>query len=120
MSRSGDRSASASGRRAEDAAAEYLVSLGYRVLTRNLRGRGGEIDIVAQEDQTYVFVEVKARATRTFGTALGAVDGRKRRHMRAIAEDYLQIVAPNARARFDVVTVEPSGLALYRNAFTWP
>jgi putative endonuclease len=120
VSRSGDGSASATGRRAEDAAAAYLVSLGYRVLTRNLRGRGGEIDIVAREDETYVFVEVKARATRAFGSALGAVDARKRRRMRAIAEEYLQVIAPTARARFDVVTVEPDGVALHRNAFTWP
>jgi putative endonuclease len=110
-------STTAVGRRAEDAAASHLRALGMRVLTRNLRGPGAEIDIVARDGETVVFVEVKARRTGTFGSALAAVDARKRRRMRALAADYLQVVAPLARARFDVVTVEPGAITLHRNAF---
>jgi putative endonuclease len=105
------------GRQAEDAAAAYLGSLGMRVLKRNLRGPGGEIDIVALDGEIVAFIEVKARSGRTFGSALSAVDARKRRRIAAIAADYLQIVAPRARARFDVLTIEPNGMRLYRGAF---
>jgi putative endonuclease len=107
------------GRRAEDAAAAHLEALGMRILARNLRGRGGEIDIVARDGATVVFIEVKARSNRSFGSALGAVGATKRRRLRATAEDFLQFVAPQAVARFDVLTVEANGITLHRNAFTW-
>jgi len=72
----------------EDAASAYLKSIGYRIVTRNLRGPGGEIDIVARDGETIVFVEVKARTSRRFGSALGAVDARKRARLRSVAADY--------------------------------
>ena len=112
MSRASDLGAAG-----EDAASAYLKSIGYRIVTRNLRGPGGEIDIVARDGETIVFVEVKARTSRRFGAALGAVDARKRARLRSVAADYLQFVAPNARARFDVLTFEGATPRLYRNAF---
>jgi putative endonuclease len=105
------------GPRAEDAAAAHLAELGYRIVRRNLRGPGGEIDIVALDGETVVFVEVKARTTRTFGSALAAVDRRKRARMRAVAEDFLQFFAPKAKARFDVLTVDNARVRHYRGAF---
>ncbi len=105
------------GRGAEEAAARYLCALGFTILKRNLRAPGGEIDIVARDGETLVFVEVKARRTRTCGSALGAVDARKRRRLRAAAADYLQFVAPEAKARFDVLTFDGTTLRLHRNAF---
>ena len=56
--------------------------------------------------QTLVIVEVKRRDSRTFGSALRAVDARKRATLRRIAADYAQIVAPSAKIRFDVVTLD--------------
>jgi putative endonuclease len=88
-----------------------------RILRRNLRGPGGEIDIVARDGETIVFVEVKLRQTRSFGSAIGAVDARKRARIRAVAADYLQFFAPDARARFDVLTIERGALVLHRGAF---
>jgi putative endonuclease len=105
------------GRAGEDAAARYLRDLGFRVLVRNLRGPSGEIDIVARDGETFVFVEVKARRSRAFGSALGAVDARKRRRLRAAAADYLQFVAPDAKARFDVLTFDGTQPRLHRDAF---
>ena len=105
------------GRAGEDAAAEHLVALGYRIVRRNLRGPGGEIDIVARDGPTVVFVEVKARRSHRYGSALGAVDARKRARIRAIAADFLQFAAPHARARFDVVTVDGGEVRLHRGAF---
>ena len=109
--------AHAYGRDGEDAAVRYLRALGFDVLKRNLRGPSGEIDIVAREGATLVFIEVKARRSRAFGSTLGAVDARKRRRLRAAAADYLQFVAPDAKARFDVLTVDGAGLRLHRDAF---
>ena len=106
------------GKLAEEQAANFVRGLGMRVLARNVRGAGGEVDIVAAEGETIAFIEVKARSSSAFGSALAAVDARKRRRLRAFAQDYLQIVAPQARARFDVVTIERGGMTLHRNAFS--
>jgi putative endonuclease len=105
------------GREGEDAAVRLLEESGYIVIARNVRLPGGEIDVIARERDVIAFVEVKARASRRFGSALGAVDARKRRRLRALAADWLQIAAPQARARFDVVTVEDGGAVLHRGAF---
>jgi putative endonuclease len=105
------------GREGEDAAVQLLEASGYAVIARNVRLPGGEIDVIAKEHDTIVFVEVKARTTRRFGSALSAVDVRKQRTLRALAADWLQIVAPGARARFDVVTVEGGMPRLHRGAF---
>lgn len=108
---------SGKGREGEDRAAAYLASLGYRILARNARLPGGEIDIIALDGTTLVFIEVKARSQRRFGSALAAVDARKRRILRSIAADYAQIVAPRANLRFDIVAVDGNRLTLHRNAF---
>ncbi|PZR57464.1 MAG: YraN family protein [Candidatus Meridianibacter frigidus] len=106
---------SETGRRAEDRAADYLRAGGYEILQRNGRLPGGEIDLVCKDGAAIVIVEVKARATGAFGSALGAVGARKQQTLRRLAVDYLQFFAPDARARFDVVAVD--GLVLHRNAF---
>jgi putative endonuclease len=105
------------GRAGEDAAVALLQARGYRIVGRNVRLPGGEIDVIARDGDTVVFVEVKARGNRAFGSAAGAVDARKRATLRAIAGDWLQIAAPRARARFDVVTVEDDRATLHRGAF---
>lgn len=105
------------GREGEDAAVELLENSGYVVIARNVRLPGGEIDVIAREGGVIAFVEVKARGSRRFGSALAAVDARKRRTLRAIAADWLQIAAPGARARFDVVTIEGGRPRLHRGAF---
>ena len=105
------------GRAAEDAAAALLEAHGYRIVGRNVRLPGGEIDIIAREGDTVIFVEVKARASGTFGSAVQAVDGRKRATLRTIASDWLQIAAPRAKARFDIVTFDRGRAQLHRGAF---
>ena len=106
------------GRAGEAAAAEYLVSLGYRIERKNVRTPDGEVDIVARDGETLVFVEVKARTSRTYGSALAAVDARKRARIRAVAEDYLQFFDPETQVRFDVVTIDGGAIRLHRGAFT--
>ncbi|MBV9232663.1 MAG: YraN family protein [Candidatus Eremiobacteraeota bacterium] len=105
------------GREGEDRASAFLQACGYRVLGRNVRLPGGEIDAICLDGATLVIVEVKRRDSHAFGSALASVDARKRGRLRAVAADYAQIVAPDARIRFDVVTLEREGLRLHRNAF---
>lgn len=105
------------GRFGEDRASSFLAGCGYRVLARNVRLPGGEIDAVCLDGATLVIVEVKLRDSKSFGPALRAVDARKRARLRRIAADYAQIVAPSAKIRFDVVTLDGRRLSLHRNAF---
>ncbi len=105
------------GRQGEDAAAAFLAARGYRVLARNVRLPGGEVDIVCLDGAVLVFVEVKLRTGSRFGSALAAVGARKRATLRALAADYAQIVAPGVHFRFDVVAIDGNRLALHRNAF---
>jgi putative endonuclease len=105
------------GRAGEDLASEFLARCGYRIVARNVRIPGGEIDAVCMDGPTLVIVEVKRRDSKAYGSALAAVGARKRATLRRIAADYAQIVAPSARIRFDVVTLEGAHLHLHRNAF---
>jgi putative endonuclease len=105
------------GRHGEDVAIRLLEARGYVVLARNVRLPGGEIDVIGKDGDVIAFVEVKARASAAFGSALAAVDARKRRTLRALAADWLQIAAPHARARFDIVTIDGERAELHRGAF---
>ncbi len=72
----------------ENAAAAYLEERGYTVLARNQRTPYGEIDILAEKDGFFHFIEVKARTTAAFGPPEIAITPRKQEHMRAAAEYY--------------------------------
>ncbi len=105
------------GRSSENAAVDFLRNAGYRIIARNVRLPGGEVDIICRDGATMVFVEVKARRTRSFGSAISAVDARKRSRLRAAAADYVQFVAPGATVRFDVITAEHGVIRLHKGAF---
>lgn len=110
------------GRSGEDLAVEELEARGYAIVARRYRTRGGEIDIVARDGETLVFVEVKARATAEFGTAAEAVTRRKQLQLASMARDYLaRHVRGEQRCRFDVVAIEDVETApritVYLNAF---
>lgn len=96
------------GAAAEQAAADYLLSLGYRIRDKNWRCRSGELDLVAEEDRILVFVEVRSRSQNTaYGTAAESVDVRKIRQVRSVAEVYLHYSQQeNREIRFDVIAVE--------------
>jgi putative endonuclease len=104
-------------RTGEDAAVALLREHGYEIVGRNIRMPGGEIDVVARDGDVVVFVEVKARESRRFGSALSAVDARKRRTLRRLAGEWLQLFAPRANARFDVVAADGPRIAHYKDAF---
>lgn len=101
----------------EDAAVALLLEEGYEIVGRNVRMPGGEIDVVARDGSTVVFVEVKARHSQRFGSALGSVDARKQRTLRKLAAEWMQLFAPRAYARFDVVAGDGARMTLHRDAF---
>lgn len=99
----------------EDAAARFLERRGLEVLARNWRLKMGEIDIIAKEGPILVFVEVKTRRTADFVDPSVAVDFRKQRKLRRLAEAYIAIERPDfERCRFDVVSVVHDGLSRLR------
>lgn len=95
------------GKWGEDLACQELVRRGYAVLARRYRTRVGEIDIVARDGDTVVFVEVKARTNRRFGGGEAAVTPWKQRRIAHMAVDFLARARLGARpCRFDVVVVD--------------
>jgi putative endonuclease len=110
------------GKLGEDLAVEELERRGYAVLARRYRTRCGEIDVVADDRGTLVFVEVKARADAEFGSAAEAVTPWKQRQLARMAADYLmRSPADDRPCRFDVVAImfdrgEPA-IEVFRNAF---
>ena len=110
------------GPRGEKAAEKYLRRSGYRIVARNYRAAGAEIDIVAMDGETLVFVEVKTRRSRDAGAPEEAVDERKQKQIRRAAEIFAtRYRADEVTMRFDVIAVDASGerleIELLRNAF---
>lgn len=100
------------GRRGEQIAARHLRRRGYRVLRRNYRAAGAEIDLVALDRGTLVFVEVKTRLDGARWPPAAAVDARKRERIRRAAGVYAQSHGVERRpARFDVVAIAGAGRA---------
>ena len=110
------------GKTGEDLACRELERRGYEIVDRRWRRRGGEIDIVAREADTLVFVEVKAREARYFGDAAESVTRFKRRKIVRLATEYVAVNEWIDRpCRFDVVTVHLDEgrpvVTVYPNAF---
>jgi putative endonuclease len=110
------------GKKGEDLAIAQLRALKYKILERNYKCALGEIDIIAREKDTLVFVEVKTRTTRDFGGPAAAVNERKQRQLSKVALTYLnQKKITEMPARFDVVAVElippAPQIEVIRNAF---
>ncbi|BFT73091.1 YraN family protein [Paenibacillus sp. P36] len=98
------------GKLGEDAAEALLISKDYRILERNWRCRTGELDIVAEQAGTLVFIEVRTRrSTGRFGTAKESVDVRKQMKVKETAQFYLHRFQKYENSiRFDVIAVEIS------------
>ncbi|MEJ2031950.1 MAG: YraN family protein [Deltaproteobacteria bacterium] len=101
----GPRDQSTIGRRGEDLARRHLERHGYRILACNYRVRFGEIDLIAEENKTLVFIEVKTRTGFTHGHPLEAVTAAKQRQLARVALDYLSREHQERPVRFDVVSV---------------
>jgi putative endonuclease len=101
-----DRRRNILGQRGEDLAAEYLLAAGYRIIARNHRNHYGEIDIIASEAKTLVFVEVKTRKNALFSHPSEAVTRNKQIQISKVAMDYLsRNNLAEVSSRFDVVAI---------------
>ncbi|MGD9855326.1 MAG: YraN family protein [Planctomycetaceae bacterium] len=111
------------GNRGERAAARFLRRHGFRILARQSRSRIGEIDLIALDGDTVVFVEVKTRSSHTAGHPSEAVTFSKQRQLTRAALAWLKRRRLlNQRGRFDVVAITwsdsgPPQIEHYRNAF---
>lgn len=120
--RSGKRDRMQTGREGERLAASYLKKHGMKLIGRNIRVGRDEIDLIARDDQTLVFIEVKTRADELFGRPAAAVDRAKQYRISRAASRYLRknkLYPPYIR--FDIVEVVGDGpreIRHLRNAFT--
>lgn len=109
------------GRKGEDRAAAYLTRQGYRILERNYATPSGEIDVIAMDEETVVFVEVKTRTSDAFGAPELAVNARKQQRMIKAALGYIRYKKLHqVPCRFDVVAIsagKDQDVELIRNAF---
>ena len=105
------------GSKAEDQAAEYLLGLGYSLVTRRYRGGGGEIDIIAWDGDVLVFVEVKFRRSGLVAPE-AAVDQRKMSRLASAVDSYLASMGGiDVQVRYDVIGIGPNGLLHLVDAF---
>lgn len=97
------------GQRGERLAEQYLTSHGLTILERNYRCSAGEMDLIAQDGPTMVFVEVRTRRGQGYGTPEDSITSRKQAHLLAVAQTYLyEHSLGDAAWRIDVVAVEMS------------
>ena len=99
-------SRAAAGAQAEALAADYLGRRGLAIVARNFRTRMGEIDVVARDRGTLVFVEVRLRSGAAFGGAAASITPAKRARLVAAAEAYLATLGRVPPCRFDAVLLE--------------
>lgn len=104
---------------AEDRAARFLQDCGLTILTRRYKARHGEIDLVALDGETLVFVEVRFRRS-LLEKPEASLNDRKRVRLTAAAVQYLaDFVKEERPVRYDLVAIDPDGIRHHREAF-WP
>ena len=107
------------GGEAEERAAHFLAEHGLTILARNFRTRLGEIDLVARDGGTLVFVEVRCRlSSARWGGAIGSIGPLKQRRLEAAARLYLARLPSEPPCRFDVIALEGDECTWLRDAFT--
>lgn len=107
------------GEQAEQHAADFLQHRGLRLLARNFRCRGGEVDLIMQEGDTLVFVEVRLRSNAQFGDAAASIDARKQARLLLTAQYYLATLPRTPPCRFDAVLIDgKGGMEWLKHAFT--
>ena len=106
------------GARAEALAAEFLMRRGLTIVARNFRTRAGEIDLIARDGRTLVFVEVRLRRTTSHGGAVESITAQKRARLVAAASGYLAMLGREPPCRFDAIfmgSLDPPAIEWRRN-----
>lgn len=97
------------GRAGESIACDYLVKNGFSITKRNYTVRGGEIDIIAEDEKYIIFVEVKTRSAghsiEKYGRGASAVNSKKREHFLFAAKKYLRLFPSSKKPRIDVIEI---------------
>jgi len=106
----------------EELALKEVRRLGYKKIVRNYRCPLGEVDLIARDGDTLVFIEIKTRKGKSIGYAKEAVDARKRRQLSKVALAYMKVNdCCEAKARFDVVAINlgqsKAQVQVIKNAF---
>ena len=107
----------------ENKAVQYLISKGYKIISRNFRSKHGELDIIAEKDDSYHFVEVKTRSSHVFSYPEDSVTKKKQAFIYAAAEAFLDTQSKNVMTwQFDVIAIERNKLGeaqieVFENAF---
>lgn len=106
------------GKEKEEIACKYLISKGYTILHRNFRSKFGEIDIVAKDKDTIVFVEVRSKASDRFGTPQESIRKKKVDRITKTAQFYISNFSlSEENFRFDVISILEDRLEHIQNAF---
>ena len=112
------------GREAEGIGVAWLEARGYRPVVRNESSRYGELDLIAFDGETLCFIEIKARSSDRFGSALEAVTVDKQGRIARAARAYLMRNRYRGPCRFDVLAMDAEGggwrFELVRDAFQLP
>ena len=115
------------GKKGEEVAFQFLKKNGYRIIERNYVCKTGEVDLIAKEKETLVFIEVKTRTSTAFGPPQLAVNASKQKQLSKVALTYLKEKhLEEVKARFDVVAIllgaKGEEIELIRDAFDvrWP
>ena len=93
------------GSEGEELAVKFLKKRDYTIIARNYKTIIGEVDIIAKDGDTIVFVEVKTRANDTFGYPFEAVNRNKRKKLKNLALLYLKKQRQEFAVRFDVISI---------------
>lgn len=97
---------SSTGKKGEELACRFITEKGFRIIERNFRFHKGEIDIIAKDNETLVFIEVKYRQNLEYGTPEEAITREKIRQLRNLAKAYLfERKISNVACRFDVIAI---------------
>lgn len=105
-----------SGQIGEDEALAYLQQHGLTLIERNFRCKGGEIDLVMQDDAALVFVEVRKRADKNHGGAAASVTPAKQKRLIVAAHIFLQRYKMPPACRFDVIAIDATEMSWLKNA----
>lgn len=93
------------GKKGEEEAVLFLLSIGYKILERNYRYDRAEIDIIAQTNQTVVFVEVKTRTNNEHGNPEDFLSLAQQKRISKAANYYLETIPENPEVRFDIISI---------------
>jgi len=107
----------AKGREAEDAAAEFLLSKGYTIITRRYTTKHGEIDLIALDGETLVFLEVKNRNAKGF--AEQSIGPKKLSALNRAVSKYIKDTKTKRDFRYDIIAIDTEGIRHHQNTFEW-